>query len=214
MTSVDEPAVRITDPVWLRNRIGLAAKLYGCAPAEVLGTIWWYSASSVLVAPALESLVGTGVAMDPSLEAVTLETVADGRFTGARSSRPLTRDLAELGKAFEGALEPAIATIAAVSGARVPALRAIATDSLANRLLWAGMAAGDPERGTALAGPLIAAIGPRMPRPRYVRVGASFAVRRASCCLIYQATGGDKCTSCPRQPPDERERRLRAALGA
>ncbi|WP_372436075.1 (2Fe-2S)-binding protein [Williamsia soli] len=25
-------------------------------------------------------------------------------------------------------------------------------------------------------------------------------MRRTSCCLIYQATDGDKCTSCPRRP--------------
>ncbi|WP_158888986.1 (2Fe-2S)-binding protein [Amycolatopsis anabasis] len=207
------PAASITDETWLRTRIGLSSKLYGCAPAEVLGTIWWYSASSVLVAPALESLVLTGTALDPSLAAVTLDVVADGRFAGARSSAVLGGDLDKLGAAFAGALEPAIETIAAVSGARIPALRAIATDSIGNRLLWAGTAAGDPDRAMDLAGPLAAAIGNRMPRPRFARIGATPVVRRASCCLIYQATGGDKCTSCPRQPPAERERRLRSALG-
>jgi ferric iron reductase protein FhuF len=206
------PATRLTDPAWVRARIDGSVKLYGPARPEVLGTIWWYSLSSVLVAPALESLVHTGTARDPSLEAITLDMPADGRFAGARSSTVFGDDLAALGRALAGALGQAIATISAVSGAPVPALRAIATDSIANRLLWAGSAAGDADHAMALAGPLITAIGPAMPQPRFIRVGATPVVRRASCCLIYEANSV-KCTSCPRQTPDERLRRLRAALG-
>ncbi|MFE0021613.1 (2Fe-2S)-binding protein [Amycolatopsis sp. NPDC059021] len=203
-----EPATLLADPAWVRARIGGAAKLYGCARPEVLGTIWWYSLSSVLVAPSLESLVSTGVALDPSLDAVSLDMVSDGRFLGARSSRPLSADLVELGTAFSEALGTAIRTIASVSGANPRALGAIATDSIGNRLLWTS----DPERAMTLASPLVSAIGLGMPSPRFVRVGRSPVVRRASCCLIYEA-GNPKCTSCPRQTPAERDRRLRAALG-
>jgi hypothetical protein len=210
---IEVPADSVTDPSWLRTRIGMASKLYGCAPAEVLGTIWWYSASSVLVAPALESLVLTGFALDPSLAAITLDVVSDGRFAGARSSSVLGDDVAAVGAAFSDALEPTVESISAVSGARVPALRAIATDSIANRLLWAGSAAGDPDRAMTLASSLFDAMDSRMPRPRFLWVGRNPVVRRASCCLIYEATGGDKCTSCPRQKPEDRQRRLRAALG-
>ena len=179
----------------------------------MLGTIRWYSISSELLGPTLESLVRTDVAMDPSLEAVTIDVLADGRVTGARSSRPLSGDLTEVGVALRSALSAAIGTIAEVSGAAEPALWAIAGDSISNRLLWAGMAAGDTDRGTHLAEPLADAIGPPLPRPRYLRVGTSTVVRRASCCLIYEATGGPKCVSCPRQHPEERTRRLRAQLG-
>ncbi|MFD9888839.1 (2Fe-2S)-binding protein [Amycolatopsis sp. NPDC059027] len=203
-----EPATLLADPAWVRARIGGAAKLYGCARPEVLGTIWWYSLSSVLVAPSLESLIATGVAMDPSLDAVSLDMVSDGRFLGARSSRPLSADLAELGAAFSATLGTAIRTIASVSGANPRALGAIATDSIGNRLLWTS----DPERAMGLAAPLVSAIGLGMPSPRFIRVGRSPVVRRASCCLIYEA-GNPKCTSCPRQTPAERDRRLRAALG-
>jgi ferric iron reductase protein FhuF len=206
---VNVPATKLTEPNWVRARIGGAAKLYGCARPEVLGTIWWYSLSSVLVAPALESLVSTGVALDPSLDAVTLDVVPDGRFAGARSSRTLE---GELGPALGKALGPVIETIAEAVGARARALGAIAADSIANRLLWAGSAAGDVERAMALAAPLIAATGLGLPKPRYVYVGSAPVVRRASCCLIYEANSA-KCTSCPRQTPDERDRRLRAALG-
>jgi hypothetical protein len=206
---VNVAATKLTDLAWVRARIGGAAKLYGCARPEVLGTIWWYSLSSVLVAPALESLVSTGVALDPSLKAVTLDLVPDGRFAGARSSRVLE---GELGPALGAALEPVIETVAEAAGARARALGAIATDSIANRLLWAGSAAGDVERAMALAEPLVAATGLGMPKPRFVIVGSTPVVRRASCCLIYEANSA-KCTSCPRQTPAERDRRLRGALG-
>ncbi|MEV7040994.1 (2Fe-2S)-binding protein [Amycolatopsis sp. NPDC051061] len=239
------PATLLADAEWVRARIGGAAKLYGCARPEVLGTIWWYSLSSVLVAPALESLVAAtegapdpvpagrakrsasgptvgsapaappaaersaGPALvDPSLDAMEIDLLADGRFLGARSTRALAGGLPELGAAFGGALGAAITTIAAVTGARARALGAIATDSIGNRLLWTP----DPERAMALAEPLVAAIGLDLPRPRFQRVGRTPAVRRASCCLIYEV-GNPKCVSCPRQTPAEREARLRAALG-
>lgn len=201
------PATLLADAEWVRARIGGAAKLYGCAAPEVLGTIWWYSLSSVLVAPALEGLVA-GTLVDPSLDAVEIDLLADGRFLGARSTRPLAGGLPELGAAFGEALGTAIATIADVTGARARALGAIATDSIGNRLLWTS----DPERAMALAEPLVAAIGMALPKPRFVRVGRTPAVRRASCCLIYEV-GNPKCVSCPRQTPAERDARLRAALG-
>ncbi|MEU5258089.1 (2Fe-2S)-binding protein [Amycolatopsis sp. NPDC021455] len=200
-------ATRLADAEWVRARIGGAAKLYGCAPPEVLGTIWWYSLSSVLVAPAVEGLVG-GTPVDPSLDAVELDLVADGRFLGARSTRALDGGLPELGAALTRALGTAITTIAAVCGARERALGAIATDSIGNRLLWTP----DPERALTLAEPLVEAIDLGLPKPRFVRVGRTPAVRRASCCLIYEV-GNPKCVSCPRQTPAEREARLRAALG-
>ncbi|WP_370971907.1 (2Fe-2S)-binding protein [Amycolatopsis sp. cg9] len=200
------PATRLADAEWVRARIGGAAKLYGCARPEVLGTIWWYSLSSVLVAPAVEGLVA-GRLVDPSLDAVELDLVADGRFLGARSTRALDGGLPELGAALKVALGTAIGTIAAVSGARERALGAIATDSIGNRLLWTP----DPSRALALAEPLVAAIGLGLPKPRFVHVGRTPAVRRASCCLIYEV-GNPKCVSCPRQTPAERDARLRAAL--
>lgn len=237
------PASLLADAEWVRARVGGAAKLYGCARPEVLGTIWWYSLSSVLVAPAVESLAAwwpgdtepvdrnpttanpasastdrPGMLApdaarrpslaDPSLEAMELDLVADGRFLGARSTRPLSGGLPELGAALAGTLGTAIATISAVTGARERALGAIATDSIGNRLLWTP----DPEGAMALAEPLVAAIGLDLPKPRFVRVGRTPAVRRASCCLIYEV-GNPKCVSCPRQTPAEREARLRAALG-
>src|SRR5699024_10001806 len=124
-----------------------------------------------------------------------------GRITGARSARSLSGDLTEVGTAMGSALARIIDAVAAVSGAGRPALWAIAGDSIGNRLLWAGMAAGDTERGTRLAQPLADAIGSPLPRPRYTRIVTTTVVRRASCCLIYEATEVSKCVSCPHQHP-------------
>lgn len=204
----------LADPAWVRERIELAARLYGRASDAVLGTVSWYSASSVLVAPAVESRVATGTALDPGLDSVTLYIRHDGRFTGASSGRPLGTDMTALGAALYASLEPAIEGLAAESGARSRALWAIAADSIANRLLWSGQAIGKVTEAKALATPLAEAIGPALPRPRYAEIGPHTVVRRVSCCLIDKATGGDKCTSCPNQHPDTRERRIRAALGS
>lgn len=200
-------ATLLADATWVRARTGGAAKLYGCARPEVLGTIWWYSLSSVLVAPSVNSLLD-GPLVDPALDALTIDMVEDGRFLGVQSSRVLEGGLDELGAAFAKTLGTAITTIADVTGANARALGAIATDSIGNRLLWTS----DPERAMTLAERLVAAIGLGMPKPRFVRVGRTPAVKRASCCLIYEV-GNPKCTSCPRQTPSEREARLRAALG-
>lgn len=210
---MEVPATAITDAAWLRGRLELARQLYGPASPRVLGTVWWYSTSSVLVAPPIEALVSTGAALDPALDAVVLRIQADGRLLGATSSRPFEGDVHELGAAYRDALTPAISSVASASGAGERALWAIAADSIANRFLWAGQAAGDVEGTIALAGHLADGIGDVLPRPRYREVGGHTVVHRVSCCLIDQATGQQKCTSCPAQRPEERDRRIRAALG-
>ncbi|MDQ0376729.1 (2Fe-2S)-binding protein [Amycolatopsis thermophila] len=211
MTAV--PATAITDRDWLREQLRRAAVLYGGGGPVVIGTIWWYSVSAVLVTPALDPLVATGRARDPALEAVTLDVIPDGRVLDARSSRPLGSDVAVIGEALAGALDAGIEAVAEVSGAGTRALCAIATDSIANVLLWAGKAAGDPARGVELAGPVVDAVGDHLPRPRFVEIGSTPVVRRASCCLIYRTGHHEKCVSCPRQTPAERLHRLRLAFG-
>lgn len=207
------PATVFTDSAWLGEDLDRAARMYGRASSRVLGTIRWYSASSVLVAPAVESLVLAGTALDPALSAVTLDMHPDGRLAGARSDRVLGGGLDELGAALGDAIGPVVSAIAASSGASERSLWAVAADSINNRMLWSGMARGDTEGAMALARPLLAAVDPRMPEPRFVRVGRTPIVRRVSCCLIYEATGGQKCASCPRQTPEVRAQRLRALLG-
>src|SRR5699024_2920990 len=66
--------------------------------------------------------------------------------------------------------------------------------------LEAGRAAGDPDRGVELAH---AVCRPPLLPARYIDVEGPERtrrfVRRSSCCLIYLATDGSTCASCPRR---------------
>jgi FhuF 2Fe-2S C-terminal domain len=188
--------------------LAATATRYGFDRQTFAGVLWWYSVSSVLLGPPVSSVVRGGPVADPALESMVLYSHRDGRVLDARSTAVIP--LSALGSRLHDALGTAITEVAAASGAPQPALWAIATDSLANQVLWAG---ADPAASTELATELADAVGPPLPTPRYVTVGGTPVVRRASCCLIYQAPGQSKCVSCPRQHPDERARRLRAAFG-
>lgn len=189
------PVSALRDGSWLDARIDAAARLHRHGDRRTLGVLWWYSASSVLLAPTVESVVAVGLALDPA--AVTLHLHPDGRVLGARADAVC----ADPGPRLREVLATSIGCVADRTGARPRALWAIATDSLANRVLWAGGSAAHAEA-------LAASVGPDLPVPRYQRVGGRTIVRRASCCLVYLATGGEKCVSCPRQTPAERVRRL------
>jgi hypothetical protein len=196
------PASAITDPAWLGEQLAATARLYRHDVRPTIGVLWWYSASSVLLGPPIESLVANGIAADPGLASMTLYLHADGRILEAGSDSVLGDDFAKLGRRLEDTLSTCVGAVAAETDAAERALWAIASDSLANRVLWAG-------GSTSLAEQVAAAVGPMLPMPRYVEVSGRLVVRRASCCLIYQAPGMKKCTSCPRQTPAERLLRLR-----
>ncbi|MET0233849.1 MAG: (2Fe-2S)-binding protein [Kibdelosporangium sp.] len=190
---IEVPATAVTDPSWLSAQLSLSAKRYPLGDQVTLGVLWWYSASTVLLGPFVDG-------KDPSLRAITLLLEADGRVLDARSP-------ARHGDPVSGVrdmLTAAITSVSKVSGARARQLWAITTDSLANRLLWAGR----PETAVDVA----AAIGPELPRPRYVEVNGRQFVRRGSCCLIFQGVTTPKCTSCPRQTPETRLNRLNAII--
>lgn len=189
------PATLITDPGWLDAQLVATARWYRHDHRPTIGVLWWYSASSVLLGPPVESF-------DPGLDCVTLDVRPDARILDARSDTVLT-DAGKLGRRLEEMLSTCIDAVAKASGASARALWAIATDSLANRVLWAGGTPADADR-------LAAAVGPALPTPRFVEVSGRLIVRRASCCLIYEAPNTEKCTSCPRQTPAERLRRLRS----
>jgi FhuF-like iron-sulfur protein len=196
------PASAITEPGWLDAQLAATARMYRLDLRPTIGVLWWYTASSVLLGPPVESLVATGVAADPALGSMTLHVEADGRLLHTTSDSLLDNDITGFGTRLKETLSACVGAVTRGSGAPARALWAIATDSLANRVLWAG---GAPE----LAEKVAAAVGPELPVPRYLEVSGRLVVRRASCCLIYQAPGMKKCTSCPRQTPAERLRRLR-----
>lgn len=199
------PATSVTDPSWLADQLDAAARRYRLARPASVGVLWWYSASSALLGPPVATAVRGGPVADPALASMTLLLHPDGRVLDARSSAVVAADM--LGERLAAALSTAVAAVAAASGAPEPALWAITTDSLANQVLWAG---GTPPVAESVAASVAESVGGALPVPRYVSVGDRHAVRRASCCLIYQAPGEQKCVSCPRQHPDDRHRRLRA----
>lgn len=190
---IEVAATSIRDPAWLSTQLTLSTRRYPLGDRATLGVLWWYSASIVLLGPFVNG-------KDPALRAITLLMQPDGRVLDARSA-PFSGSAAPRVREM---LTTVISSIAKVSGARSRQLWAITTDSLANRLLWV--------RRTASAQDIAAAIGPELPRPRYVEVNGREFVRRGSCCLIYQGTSTAKCTSCPRQTPETRLERLKANI--
>jgi ferric iron reductase protein FhuF len=223
-------ATRITDPAWLAEQVRLCGATWNVDDQHVLATLWWYSASTTLVTPALASLVATGTALSPRLEDTVLHytpssrtlssRTPSSRLTGSHSTAILGPDLDQLGAALETTLTTVITALGAFTGGRRRPLWAIATDAIANRLLWAGQALGRVREATDLAAPVIAAAGLQLLPPRYVDVESSSLsspaeatgrtpsvrrfVRRSSCCLIYRIPGEGLCTSCPGRDPAER----------
>lgn len=102
----------------------------------------------------------------------------------------------EIPVVLRATLSTVIDRIGAVSGVREPALWAVVTDVVAS---WA-VDAQAPVIGQRLA----AEIGSALPAPRFVEVGGRTFVKRASCCLVYEAPNCEKCVSCPKRPPAER----------
>ena len=192
------PASLIADPGWLDAQLTATRRWYRLEDRPTTGVLWWYSASSALLGPAVASF-------DPGLDCLTLRVNDHGLVLDARSDTALS-DPAKLARRIEELLSTCIRCVATASGASSRALWAIATDSLANRVLWAG---GTPSVAERLA----ASVGPQLPTPRYVTVSGRLVVRRASCCLIYRAPDQTKCVSCPRQTPEARLRRLNESGG-
>ncbi|KGH47161.1 iron reductase [Modestobacter caceresii] len=200
------PGPLLADPAWTAEVLAARAVRQRTDDRRVLATVWWYSLSSVLLTPVLAGLVA-GVGLSARLADTTVHALAGGVPVAATTRGVRDPDLAGDLRTTIGAV---VAAVAEAGGARERPLWAIATDSLANRLLALGRAVGDVAAVTALAGPLAAAIGAPLPVPRYVDVGrpdgstARFT-RRASCCLLYRVPHEVLCTSCPRRDPGERQ---------
>ncbi|WP_009479437.1 (2Fe-2S)-binding protein [Rhodococcus sp. JVH1] len=214
------PAVRLTDPGWLADRVA-DTRRWGSDDPRVNGTLWWYSASSTLTGIPIATALVTGVAARPRLVDAVAFLRDDGYLGGltASSALPVTEGLSELASELAAALTPIIDALAAASGVRQAAMWAITTDSIANRALDAGTACGDRERGSIFARGLVDAlrrVGAVLPDPRFVEVRAGALSRRftqrASCCLIYETPGSGKCVSCPRRPAEDRLRGLAALV--
>lgn len=233
------PFSAVTGEAWLTEQIARDGRRWGTDDRRVLATLWWYSASVWFQGPAIAALVATGHPLSPGLPDVIAHCLPDGLVTGATSSRLLAPDGTNdpvaldgaaphgaelLGVALREVLDVVIPLVAAVGRTRERPLWAIASDSTANRFLWAGRALGVVARASELATRVADSVGPPLPRPRWVDVvpmarggadrpelGLYRFTRRSSCCLIYEAPMQAMCGSCPRRAPDDRALRMRCA---
>lgn len=194
------PATRLADPGSTAEVLARRARSQGTTDLRVLATVWWYSLSSVLLTPPLAGLV-TGIPLSARLEDLSVSVLPGPLPVAAVARGPGSGDLAA---DLRASLGDVVAAVAEAGRMRERPLWAIATDSLADRLLVLGRAVGDVGRATALAAPLAAAVGPPLPAPRYEDVGTSRFVRRASCCLLDRTPGMPTCTACPHRRPGER----------
>jgi ferric iron reductase protein FhuF len=197
------PASSLADAGWTAARLAARALTRATDDRRVLATVWWYSASSVLLTPALAGLV-TGAPLSARLEDTVLSALSGGQLVAATSSARGPAALADLGAELRTSLGAVVSAVARAGAMRERPLWAIATDSIANRLLALGRALGEVGPATALAAPLAAAVGPPLPVPRFVDVGGARFTRRASCCLLYRLPFEPLCLSCPRRPTAER----------
>ena len=200
------PAVHLADPAWTAQLLTQRAARQRTGDRRVLATVWWYSVSTVLLTPVLAGLV-TGVRLSGRLEDTAVHLLAGGVPVAATAR---AGDSPDVGAEVRAALAAVIGAVAEAGEMRERPLWAIATDSLANRLLALGRAVGDVGAATALAGPVAAAVGAPLPAPRYVDVPRSSGgtvrfTRRVSCCLLYRVPHEVLCTSCPRRDPVERQ---------
>ncbi len=211
----------LVDRDWLADRVADTVGRWDCPDLRTAGTLWWYSASvTVVIAWPAAALTGAdGPDMDPRH--------LRGRLTGYGYLRSLRSERAvsaeDSARSHRQLCGEIIAGLAAVSGASERALWAIASDSLAGRMVDAVSAGAD--RGAAhtlteqiftaplirprffdltaddqgLAAAVPSAVGEPLP------AGGRRVVRRGSCCLIYQVPGeGTKCRNCPRRTPAEK----------
>ena len=195
--AVAVPAERLADPRIVARL--LAARPTRGGDLRVHATVWWYSASAVLLAPVL-----AGVAVGRPLSARPADTtlfVQPGGLPVAAVSAVPGGDPAT---GLRELLTSVVPALAEAGGIRERPLWALATDSLAGGLLAVGRALGDVAAVTALAEPLAAAVGFPLPAPRYVDVAGTRFTARVSCCLVDRLPHGATCLSCPRRPPAER----------
>lgn len=208
------PGALLTDESWLAERVDQTGHQFGCSERRTNATLWWYSASIVLLGPAVHALVqfGAGVSLSPSKVRFTL--LFNGYLERVIAGGELDPGPVALGQHLDAALAQVIQPLARTGRATERSLWAIATDSLATRVLAetsvtpAGIDTA-PRIATS-----IAQAAPRLrPLPRYVDVRGRPEgpdrryVRRGSCCLIFRVPEG-LCISCPKQTPADRLERL------
>lgn len=189
----------LADEAWLTARIAELNASWRTDSPRVGATLWWCMTASSLVEQVVRALAREEPIAAPTLDRLDLSLRADGTVEKVRiadADADADAGSVDIPRALRETLATVIGRIAAVSGVREPALWAVVTDAVAG---WA-LDVGAPQLGQRLA----AALGDVLPAPRFVEVAGRTFVRRASCCLIYEAPGCEKCVSCPKRRPAER----------
>lgn len=202
-------AALIMDRDWLRAQLALRARFWDTGDEHVVATLWWYSASHYLVTPTVAALLVTGRAVSPALEDLVLHQFPDGIVGGTASKALLSGDVPAVARALRAMLTAAIGAVSAFTKPGNAPLWALATDGLAERLLFFGQALRRTAQARRLAEQLSAGIGAPLLAPRYVDVSdpagrARTFLQRSSCCLLFRVPGQDLCLSCPRRPTAQR----------
>ncbi len=198
-----EPVGALMDHEWLTARVEDGVQRYSCPDRRVVSTLWWYSASAAILAPFAAALLADGRAVDPAAAQLRVWLEPDGYFRSTRSPRLLARGPEAAGRSLGPAFRGTIQLLAEIGGASPRSLWSIAGDALSTQLLRAGEELDCISRASDLALEVSAA-APDLPTPRFedldTIIGRWRFVRRGSCCLLYEASGFEKCNSCPRRP--------------
>ena len=190
------PGRILIEPEWLAARITEMGHSWGTTSLRIAGTLWWCMVASALVEQIARAYALDQPAPEVALDRLDCEVRPDGGVQRIEFAAADDMAMIERGTALRDTLAAVIGPVAAVSGAGVPSLWAIAADAIGNRALDAGV----PEAGARLA----TEVGGKLPVPRFVEVGGRTFVRRISCCLVFEVPGSDMCTSCPKRPAAER----------
>ncbi|MBA3293911.1 MAG: iron reductase, partial [Geodermatophilaceae bacterium] len=184
-------AAAITDPDWLPAQLALGGRMWQTDDQHLLATLWWYSASHSLITPTVATLLVTGRAVSPALDDLVLHQFPDGIVGGAHSTAAVPGDGPAVARALGATLTSVIDAVSAFTKSGIRPLWALATDGLAERLLFFGAALGCVGKARLLAEALCGGIGAPLLAPRYVDVSAPTGrtqtfLRRSSCCLLYR----------------------------
>ncbi|MBM7414750.1 MULTISPECIES: (2Fe-2S)-binding protein [Nocardiaceae] len=215
----------IADPALLDVALARSAARWPDVSDTTGATLWWYGSSSTVALVLGAQILVTGHCVDPTApDAVTAigDTGTVAALTSPTVAPSADTAMADLVERMVGGLAQR------VPGLSAPSLWAIASDSVANRVLDVASALGRVADATAAARLLTSQSRThRFPEPRFVDVTADAivtpatgsapdahsrrVVRRGSCCLVFEA-GVDMCVSCPRRAPEDRARRWSALL--
>jgi hypothetical protein len=207
--------VLLTDPSWLSERVDQIGRQLRCRETRTNATLWWYSASAVLLGPAVHGLVRSGAGTGLSPSQLRFMVLGSGYLERVIPGTDLDPGPRALGQHLDDVLTQIIVPLARIGEATERSLWAIASDSLATRVLAETSASSEGSGRAPQVASAIAEAAPRLrPAPRFQDVQARpdgpahRYVRRGSCCLLFRVPGG-LCISCPKQSPADRLERLR-----